>query len=131
MPAVTAVPAHTDPHAFFPVGHIRPDRIDDAHHLMAGYARILDAGKSTGDREHVAVAYAAGLNLDAHLARLRVRDVALDDLESGIGLGDLNGFHSRHKGFPLEGVRLMLTRRGGRRCRSSPHERRIRPARAC
>ena len=97
MPAVTAVPAYTDPHAHFPIRYICSHCIDYSHDLMARDTRILDAGKATGDGEHVAVTYAAGLNLDAHLARLRFRDVALDDFKIGIRPGKLDDFHSRHK----------------------------------
>ena len=55
-----------------------------------------DAGKSAGDGEHVAVTDAARLHFDAHLARCWSGTVALDELELGIGLGDLNGFHTLH-----------------------------------
>src|SRR5580704_11327271 len=96
MPAMTAVPAYADAHALFPIRHVRPDSVDDTHHLVAWNARILYAGNCADHGEHVAMADAAGLHLDAHLARLRLGDVTLDDFEAGIGLGDLNGFHAWH-----------------------------------
>ena len=96
MSAMTAMPTHADPHAFFPVRYIGPHRIYAAHHLVAGHPRILDAGEGTGHGKHVAVADTAGLHLDAHLARFRFRDIVLDDFETGIWSGNLYGFHSRN-----------------------------------
>jgi hypothetical protein len=93
---MAAVPAYANTHAQLPIGHVRPDGVDETHHLMTRNARISYGGNCTDHGEHVAVADAAGLNLDAHLARLGLGYVALDDFESGIGLGNLNGFHPRH-----------------------------------
>ena len=37
-----------------------------------------------------------GLYFDADVARIRLRNLALDDLEIGAGLGDLRRLHLRH-----------------------------------
>jgi hypothetical protein len=108
MSAITAMPAHPNPHAYLPVGYIGSHGIDDAHHLVPGHARILNARDGASDREHVAVAYTAGLHFDAHLALFWFWNVALDDLKIGVGLGDLDDFHSRHKGLPLKCAWLIL-----------------------
>ena len=98
MPAMATVPADADTHALLPIRHIRPNGINDAHHLVAWDAWILYAWKCAGDGEHVAMADAAGLHFDAHLARFGIGYLTLDDFESCIGLGDLNGFHTHSGG---------------------------------
>src|SRR5580693_736216 len=108
MPAMTAVPTHADAHASLPVRHVRPNGIDDAHHLMAWDTRVLYAGESAGDGEHVGMADTACLHLDAHLAGFGIGNISLDDFESGIGLGCLNDFHTRHGGSSGSS-RSMLT----------------------
>src|SRR5277367_1194110 len=105
MPAMTAMPAHADAHALLPVRYVCPDRIDDAHDLVARNPRVLDAGKSAGDGKHVAMADSAGLYFDADLARLGIGYVPLDHLEIGVGLGYLSGLHSLHVGV-LRWIRL-------------------------
>lgn len=107
MPAMTAVPAHADPHAAFPTGDITAYRIDEPDDLVPGHARIVYAGKSTGHREHIAVTDAARLHLDAHLAWPRCRNVTLDDFEGGIGLGNLDYFHSRHQISPSNRLKFF------------------------
>ena len=42
------------------------------------------------------MANAASLHLDAHLSRVRLRNLALNDLEIRAGFGDLRNFHVRH-----------------------------------
>ena len=96
MSAMTTVPAHSDPHAFFPIGYIAAHGIYDAHHFVTRYPWILNAWNATGYSEHIAVTHPAGLHFDAHLARLGFWDIALDDLEIGIWLGYLNDCHARH-----------------------------------
>jgi hypothetical protein len=100
---MTSVPADANAHALFPVRHVCPDGVDDAYHLMARYARVLYAGKYTGHCEHVAMTDTASLHLDAHLPRLRIGHVTLDDFEDGIRLGNLGDFHARHGEFSWVG----------------------------
>ncbi len=64
---------------------------------MAGDARVLDAGPRAFFGEHVAVADAAGLDLDEDVAGGGLGDFALDDLEVCSGAGDLCGFHCCHE----------------------------------
>ena len=60
--------------------------------------------------QHVAVADAAGFDLDAHLAAGGFGDGALDDFEISSGFADLDGFHIFHPqreigdGFSEQGV---------------------------
>ncbi len=93
MAAMTAMPTHADTHPFLPIRHVRAHSVDEAHHLVAGHAGILNAGNRAHDRQHVAVTNTAGLHLDAHLPRLRLRHVALDNFKSGIGFRNLRNFH--------------------------------------
>src|SRR5581483_5446434 len=62
--AVAGVPADTDTVADIPALHARTDFIDNADDLVAGDARVLDAGVETVLGNGVAVADAAGLNFD-------------------------------------------------------------------
>src|SRR5690606_28546611 len=94
VPAMAAMPAHTHAHAFLPIGHILTHCIDDADDFVSRDTRILNAGKQACDREHVAMADPARLYFDAHVSRLDVRQIAFNDFERGIGLGDLNSFHT-------------------------------------
>src|SRR6202041_3958526 len=112
MPTMTAVPAHADPHTHLPVRHVRPHGVDDAHHLVARHARVLNAGECADDGEHIAVADAARLHLDPHLPRLRIGYVPLDDFEVSVGLGYLNCLHSLHGGI-LVGVSVSLDGNAG------------------
>src|ERR1700722_562413 len=96
MPAMAPVPTHADAHALLPVGHVRPNGVDDAHHFVAGDTRVLYAGERAGDGEHIGMADTAGLHLDAHLAGFRIGYIPFDD------------FHTRH-GVSSGGYRSMLT----------------------
>jgi hypothetical protein len=91
---MTTVPAHAGAHALLPVRHVCTHGVDDAHHLVPGHSGVLNARKCAGDREHVAVADAARLHLDAYLPRSRLGYVTLDDFELTTGLGDLNDLHT-------------------------------------
>src|ERR1700722_224378 len=103
MPAMTAVPAHAGAHTHFPVRHVCPHGVNDAHDFVTRHPGILNAGKCAGDGEHVAVADAARLHLDPDLPWLRIGHIPLDDFKTGIGLGYLNDLHSLHGGI-LTGV---------------------------
>src|SRR5262249_9494439 len=78
---VPAVPAQADPLAGFPTGHAGADVVDDAGDLVARGARILDARPDSLLRHRVAVADAAGLDLDAHGSRARLGNPLLDEIE--------------------------------------------------
>ena len=79
-----------------PAMNLRSNRVDDADHLMAGNARILDAGKKALDGDGIAVADAAGLHADAHLAGARLGHLALHRLELPPDLRDDHRAHLRH-----------------------------------
>ena len=64
-------------------------------------------------REHVTVADATGLHLDAYVSCTRLNNHALDDLEICAGLGDLRGLHLRH---------LHWYNRRSARCHGSSYE---------
>ena len=110
--AHAAEPADADPLAGAPGGDVGPDGVDAAGDLVTRHRRIVDAGKRAGGDQGIAVADAAGLDLDAHLARPRLGDRPLDQLERGIGLGDLDDPH----GTLLQNV-IALSRRYGPRLR--------------
>ncbi|MEJ2632822.1 MAG: hypothetical protein P8011_08550 [Acidihalobacter sp.] len=74
------MPAHADT-----LSGREAQRVDAADDLMARYARILDAWECAVFDEGVAVADAAGFDLDAHLARSGFRKRAFDHLVLGSG----------------------------------------------
>src|SRR2546425_511647 len=95
--AVTAaVPADADSLPLLPRGNAGPHFIDDACHFMSGNARILNSWPESFFREHVAVADATGLHLNAHLSCTRLRNLALDKLEICSGFRNLRRLHWCH-----------------------------------
>ena len=99
--ATAAEPADADALPDCPAMNLRSNRVDDADHLMAGNARILDAGKKALDGDEIAVADAAGLHADAHLAGARLGHLALHRLELPPDLRDDHRAHLRHVLFLL------------------------------
>jgi hypothetical protein len=70
-------PADARPRANAPALDVLADRVDDADHLVPWDTRILDDWEQPLDRDHIAVANAAGLDANAHLLRTRDRNVPL------------------------------------------------------
>ena len=93
---LAAVPADADTLPLLPCGNTVAHFIDDACHFMSGNARILNSRPQAFFREHVTVANAAGLHLDPHLSCIRLRNLALDDLEICSGFGNLRHLHLCH-----------------------------------
>jgi hypothetical protein len=93
---LAAVPADTDALPFLPLGNTTAQFIDDACDFMSWNAGILNAGPQAFFRERVTAANTAGLNLDAHVSCIRLRNLALDHLESCSGTGDLRHLHLPH-----------------------------------
>src|SRR4051812_18162566 len=87
--AMATIPADADPLADLLFRYSFAHRVDQPDHLMAGNARIFDAGEQAQLGDRIAVAYATGLDLDADMCRRRLRDVALDQLERTICMTDL------------------------------------------
>src|SRR5450631_1432971 len=79
--ATAAEPAHTHALADFPAFYAFAQRVNHAGGFVPRHAGIGDAGPQSFLCQHVAVAHAAGLHLDAHVARPRVRNVALDNFK--------------------------------------------------
>ena len=77
---MAAVPADADALSLLPLGNTVTQFVDDADDFMSGNAGILNSGPLAFLREHVTVANATGLHLDAHLSCTRLRNLALDDL---------------------------------------------------
>src|SRR6185312_10051695 len=100
---VAAVPADADPLADLPAAHAGADRVDDAGDLVAGDARILEARELASDDERVAMTDAARLDLDAHGAAARRRNVALRSLQRPVRARHLHCSHLRHAAPPLFG----------------------------
>src|SRR5215472_3714472 len=88
-----AVPADANALVLLPLRTARAHRVDDACYFMSWNPRILDSGPGAFFREHVTVADTTGLNLDPHLSRLRLGNLALDDLEISTGSSDLRYLH--------------------------------------
>jgi len=92
--AVSAMPANADTLTALPEGDVGAYGVDAAGDLMAGNAWILNSWPVPFFYQRVAVADAAGFNLDAHLIASGLRRGALDDFEVSSGLADLHGFHA-------------------------------------
>jgi hypothetical protein len=107
------VPTNTDTLPLLPLGNTSTHFIDDARHFMSWNARVLNSGPRAFFREHVTVADATGLHLDAHVSCAGFRNLALDDLEICSGIGDLRHLHLRH---------LHWYYRGSARCHKSSCE---------
>jgi hypothetical protein len=90
---MAAVPTNADALPLLPFGNACTHFIDDAGHFMPWNAGILKSGPTALYRDHITVANTAGLHLDAHVSRTRVRNLALDDLEVCSGLRNLRDFH--------------------------------------
>ena len=91
--AGAAEPADADALPDFPGGDVGADGVDPPGDLVARHGRVMHAGKGAGRGEHVAMADAAGLDLDAHLARAGLGGGPLDKLERRVGFGDLDNAH--------------------------------------
>ena len=90
---VPAVPAHADPVAFLPLGHVGPDLVDSSGDLVAWDARQRESGEVAGLHEDIAVAHSAGLDLDPDLPRAGLGDLAFDQLERRVGPRNLHCSH--------------------------------------
>jgi hypothetical protein len=93
LEAVSAVPAYAHTLPWLPKCHVRANRINASRDFVAGDARVLDAGPVSFFHQHVAVADAAGFDLNANLLGAGLRDRALDYFKVSTGFADLNGFH--------------------------------------
>jgi hypothetical protein len=89
-------PANANPLPFPPATDILAELVDYSSDLVSRAARKLDARPDAVFRKHVTMTDAAGSDLDAHLARARCWNLALDDLEISSGLGNLCHLHWRH-----------------------------------
>jgi hypothetical protein len=100
MPAVSAVPAHTDPLARSPFGNACANFINDPGNLMPGNPRVLYWPYSLLGYG-VAVADAARLDFDAHGSIAGFRDFAFNEFKGALRLGHLNSSHRCHNGILL------------------------------
>src|SRR5206468_667422 len=92
---VAAVPADAHTLTFLPGRNSSAHFINHARHFVSGNARILNSRPQAFFDEHVAVADATGLYLNAHLPRIGLRDRTLDDLEIRSRFGNLRHLHGR------------------------------------
>ena len=95
--AMSAVPAHAHALAGFPLRHARAHGIHHAHDFMAGHTRILDARPVAFLHQRIAVADAAGLDFDPHLAGGGLWNFTFNDFKRSAGAGDLGSAHFWHK----------------------------------
>ena len=77
--------------------HLRPDGVDCTDDLVARHARVLDVGEQPFLGHAIAVADAAGLDLDPDLTGAGFGDVALYQLERAFCIGNLSNAHLRHE----------------------------------
>jgi hypothetical protein len=93
---MAAVPANAHPVARLPLTDSDADRVDAPGDLVTRHARQLHAGKAARPNERIAVANAAGLDLDPDLTRTWLRNLTLDDLERSVGFRYDDGSHLGH-----------------------------------
>jgi hypothetical protein len=99
---MTSMPADADALAGFELCHACAHGIENADDFVAGHTRILDAGHMTFLCERIAMADAAGLDFDPHLAGTRLGNFAFNDFKRPAGTGNLDSTHFRHKKFGLK-----------------------------
>ncbi len=87
-----SAPAHADALTLLEGGDAGAALRDDADDLVSGHHRILH-GHVPIDRHVLALADAAGLDLDEHLVGVRLRDGSLGQLERARTTRDLNDLH--------------------------------------
>ena len=107
--AVASVPAEADALAGLEEGDVGADGVDDPGDFVAGGAGELDAGPVAFFGERVAVADAAGMNADTHVAGAGLGKFLFDELERTAGGGDLHGtafygWHGEVFSFGLDGA---------------------------
>jgi hypothetical protein len=90
---MAAMPTHSNTHPLFPIRHVRAHSVDETHDFVARHPGIFNTRNRARHREHVAVADAASLHLDAYLPGLRLGYRTLDDFEAGVGFGNLGNLH--------------------------------------
>jgi len=96
---MTAVPSDSDALAGFPIGNVRTDTVDAAGDFVSGNAWVLEAGPIAFLYERVAVADAAGLDLNPDLGATGLGNISFDEFEITAGFADLDSLHSRHGSF--------------------------------
>src|SRR5262249_32940766 len=94
--AMAAVPPDADGLARLPAGGAGADLVDDAGDLVAWDPGVLETRKPALLDERIAVADAAGADLDPHGAGAGLGDRPLDDLEGAFRAGNLRDAHRRH-----------------------------------
>lgn len=96
IPAGAAEPADADALANLPAADVGSQRVDNADHLVTGNARIHDARDKPQYGDRVAVANAAGMDLDSHLVPVRLGKIALLQIEFRTGLRNDHRTHLGH-----------------------------------
>src|SRR5260370_21026548 len=90
------VPAGAYALAFSPAGEASADVVDHAGDFVYGHAGILNAREESFFCDAVAVANAASLHANAHVAGAWVWNFALDNFKIRYGFRHLYHFHLRH-----------------------------------
>ena len=88
--AVPAMPAQAHPLSCLEEWNVSPHSIHHASNLMPRYAGIGDAGKEAELGNRIAVANAAGLHADAHMARPRLGKLPLHHFKGAARCGNLH-----------------------------------------
>ena len=90
---VATMPADSHPLTFVPHRHTRANFINHPRDFVSRNPRKLDSRQKSFFHEHVAVADATGLDLNAHMSCIGPRNLAIDDLKIPSGLGNLSSLH--------------------------------------
>src|ERR1700730_19345821 len=102
------MPADSDTLTFVPCSHTGANFINDARDFVTWNARKLDSRQHSFFYEHIAVADATGLDLNAHLSRSGLRNFALDNFELSPRLGNLCSLHGCYFWFRCHSERCHI-----------------------
>jgi hypothetical protein len=96
LETVTAVPTNADTPAWFPKRHVWADRVNATSYFVPRDAWIFNSRPMPFFYQYIAVADAAGLDLNTHLPTARLRDRTLNHLKISSRAAYLDSFHFVH-----------------------------------
>ena len=105
---MTTMPADAHALTLFPRSHARANFIHHARNFVSGNAGILKARPQAFFDEHIAVADATGVDLDADLSRVRLWDRTLDDFKLRSGFRNLCSLHGCYFWFRCDSQRCHI-----------------------
>jgi hypothetical protein len=91
--AMAPMPANTHSLARLPLADVWTDCINASGDFVSWDTRVLNGRQKSFFDEHITVANAARLDLDAHLTTIGLRNGTFNKFEVSTRFANLNGFH--------------------------------------